>query len=147
LGRKWHLQALETWELPVPTPALWWGKAQQVVETLGPNTYVISIPGYYDIPTAEDIRQIIRCAQEQQADTFESREAFPVTDTSPRKGRPSKYESAFRLYLIELALRSRYGSTRGMVERLCQASSSFLDIGIDRFRALRKQYSPWLKQA
>jgi hypothetical protein len=106
----------------------------------GPDHRVDTVPSYFDLPSNIDVREAIRRRQGQAAADDGIEQAHPVTDTSPRDGRASRYESAFRLWLIEQSIRKRYGSPRGLVARLLPVFAKLLNVSEDRILQLRQLY-------
>lgn len=140
---KWQLQGLLTWELPVPRSPLVYAKLADV-RFMNPSTLVVTWPFYYDLPSSDDLRQMLREAQRQAAMEAGHLEEFPITQTSPRHNNPSQYESAFRFWLIEHTVRSRYGDSRGMAASLVDGLTERFRISPARFKSIRKLFKHWL---
>jgi hypothetical protein len=138
--RKWRINRMVTWDLPLPQGPLEQIPLGLARSTLGPDHRIDTNPSYYDIPSSVDVRKAIRRRQGQAAADDGIEQAHPVTDTSPRDGRASRYESAFRLWLIEQSIRKRFGSPRGLVARLVPVFAQLLDVSEDRILQLRQLY-------
>jgi hypothetical protein len=138
--RKWRINRMITWELPYPQGPLDQIPLGMAVLIQGPDHRVDTVPSYFDLPSNIDVRESIRRHQGQAAADDGIEQAHPVTDTSPRDGRASQYESAFRLWLIERTIRKRYGSPRGLVGRLLPVFAKLLDVSEDRILQLRQLY-------
>jgi hypothetical protein len=138
--RKWDLIQLVTWDLPDPQGPLGGLPLGAVVNLLGPDHPVSTYPKYYDVPSGEDLRERLREMQRRAARHAGIEQEYPVTDTSARGESASSYESAFRLWLIEKSVITRYGRRRGLVGRLVHAFSEMLGVGTDRVRQLREVY-------
>jgi hypothetical protein len=110
------------------------------ISTLGPDYRVDTIPTYYDIPSNIDVRKVIRRRQGQAAADDGIEQAHPVTDTSPRDGRASRYESALRLWFIEQSIRKRYGAPPGLVGRLVPVFAALINVSEYRVQQLRNLY-------
>jgi hypothetical protein len=138
--RKWRINRMVTWELPYPQGPMDQIPLGMAVLIQGPDHRIDSIPTYYDIPSSVDVRKAIRRRQGQAAADEGIERAHPVTDTSPRDGRASRYESAFRLWLIEQSIRKRYGSPRGLLARLRPVFADLINVSEDRVQQLRQLY-------
>jgi len=144
--RKWQLNRLITWELPLPQRPLDWVPLRLACALLGDDHPVFAVPSFYDIPSRTDVRARIREEQEQVAKAFRINLEHPVTDISTRGGKPSSYESAFRMWHIEVTVRSRYGTSRGLVARLGPAFKKYLGYQEDRVKQIRSMYAQLLNQ-
>src|SRR5262249_48658678 len=116
--RKWQLSELVTWDLPLPQGPLSEIPLGVAAQLLGPDHVAFTHPSYYDIPSGTDLRGQVRDQQARVACDAGIGKDHPLTDIGPRDGRPSGYEAAFRLWLVEHAARQRYGERRGLVARL-----------------------------
>src|SRR5262249_14550844 len=119
--RKWGLMQLSTWDLPVPQGILEGLPLGLTTHLLGPNQAVTTVPPYYDVPSATDVRAKIRSMQKQEARSAGISSTHPISNIGPRDGRASSYEAAFRLWLVERTVRRRYGPRRGLSSRLTDA--------------------------
>jgi hypothetical protein len=144
--RKWQLNRLITWDLPLPQRPLDGVPLRLARVLLGRDHPVFAVPSFYDIPSNTDVRTIIREEQERVAKAFGIKLEHPVTDISARKKNPSSYESAFRMWHIEDTVKRRYGTPGGLVERLVPAFCAILRVGEDRVKQLRKKYVRFLNQ-
>lgn len=139
--RKWRLNGMITWDLPLPQGPLEETPLGLQVTVLGPDHLATTIPSFYDIPSGADVREIIREQQGRAASDDGVEMGHPVTDASSRAGHASQYEAAFRLWLIERSVRRRYGSPRGLVARLKSAFAILMGVSEDRVHQLRQLYS------
>jgi hypothetical protein len=138
--RKWRINRMITWELPYPQGPMDQIPLGMAVLIQGPDHRVDTIPSYFDTPSSVDVRKEIRRRQRQAAAADGINQAHPVTDTSPRDGRASRYESAFRLWLIEQSIRKRYGAPRGLVVRLVPVFADLIKVSENRVQQLRQLY-------
>jgi hypothetical protein len=114
---------------------------------LGPDQAVDAYPTYYDIPSATNVREEIRDQQRLAAQQAGVGPEHPLTNLSPRDGRASTPETAFRLWFLERTVRSRYSDRTGVVARLDSAFASMLGITKVtkvRVRQVRASYKPFL---
>jgi hypothetical protein len=144
--RKWQLNRLITWDLPLPQRPLHGVPLRLAYLLLGGDQPVFAVPSFYDIPSRTDVRTRIREEQERVAKAFGIKLEHPVTDISARKKKPSSYESAFRMWHIESTIRKRFGSSRGLVARLVPALGNHLRIHEDRVKQVRRKYARLLNQ-
>jgi hypothetical protein len=138
--RKWRINRMVTWELPYPQGPVDQIPLGMAVLIQGPDHRVDIIPTYYDIPSNIDVRKAIRRRQKQAAAADGIEQAHPVTDTSPRDGHASRYESAFWLWFIEQSIRKRYGAPPGLVGRLLPVFADLINVSEYRVQQLRHLY-------
>ena len=111
---------------------------------MGPNQIASAYPKACDIPSKQDVREEIRDQQQRAAQDQGMIADFPLTDLSSRDGKPSKWQSVFRLWFIEFAVRQRLGQVRGLTSRLTHIFADILDCSEDWVSQLRKVYRPHL---
>jgi hypothetical protein len=138
--RKWRIQRLVTWDLPLPQGPLEGIPLGLARTILGPDHRIDAYPSYYDIPSSVDVRKAIRRRQGRAAADDGIEQAHPVTGTSPRDGHASVYESAFRMLLIEQSIRKRYGAPRGLVTWLVPVFAGLFNVSEDLILQLRRLY-------
>jgi hypothetical protein len=112
--RKWQLAGLVTWDLPLPQGRLEGISLNLAAHLLGSAATVNTIPTYHDIAADADLRREIREQQASSAAYAGIGAIHPVTDIAPRQGHPSMWDTAFRLWFLEHAARSRYGDRKRM---------------------------------
>jgi hypothetical protein len=144
--RKWQLNRLITWELPLPQRPLDGVPLRVACALLGDDHPVFTVPSFYDIPSGTDVRARFREEQKRVARAFGINLEHPVTDISTRAGKLSSYESAFWMWFIEATVRSRYGTSRGLVARLGPALEKYLGYQEDRVKQIRSMYARLLNQ-
>jgi hypothetical protein len=142
--RKWQLAQMVTWEFPMPQGPLLSVPLKMAAQLLGPDQLVSTSPVSYDAPSSEDEREAIRNQQKQAARMAGLSGDFPLSGLGGRGDDASAREDAFRLWLIEKTVRSRYGSPRGLVVRLMTAFEELLGCGQERIKQLRRLYLPFL---
>jgi integrase len=143
--RRWDLVQLVTWELPLPqgpVDAVPLGPATQL---LGPDQLVSTVPAYYDVPSSEDEREATRQRQKQAAEMAGLKGDYPLAGLGGRGDSAGTNESAYRLWLIESAVRSRFGAPKGLAARLISAFEEILGCGPVRVNQLRGIYLPFLR--
>ena len=138
--RKWNIIHLVTWELPVPQGPLEGVPAELARQILGPSSAVSFVPGYHDVPSAQDVREELRELQRSSAKRSGVDEEMPLSDLSARGGHASQWENAFRLWFIERAGLQRYGNRRGFSTRLLEGFMTILSCSQDRVKQLRQLY-------
>jgi hypothetical protein len=143
--RKHQLLRLVTWELPVPRGRLAGLPCEIVRLTAGPDAPVLDVPAQDDVPSGLDLRELVRGTQSCHAESLGLGSGFPVTNTSPRNGRPSTPAAVFRAWFVEWTVRSRYPGRKGLVARLVDALAELLGDGenplsADRVADLRREY-------
>ena len=104
--RKWRLVSLATWDLPQPQGPLEGIPLGLAERLLGSDSIGTFYPPYFDTPSGQDLRTELRAQQRQSGKSAGIDPEFPLTDLSARPDHPSQWESAFRLWFIELAARS-----------------------------------------
>jgi hypothetical protein len=144
--QKWSLLQLVTWDLPQPQGPLESVPLRVAARLLNPDLPVTAYPPFYDIPSDHDVRGGIRDMQRRAAREAGIELEHPVTDTSARGRAASGYESAFRLWLVERAVRSRYGSLPGLVACLTRVYSDLLGCSTARVKQLRRLYIGFLDE-
>jgi hypothetical protein len=142
--RRWGLAALATWELPLPQGPLEQLPLDVARDVLGPGHFGSFFPGYYDVPSGQDLRDALRQRQEALGKASGVGAEFPLTDLSARAGRASVWENAFRLWIAEKTAARRYGCRRGLIARLVQAFSLMLGCSDGRVKQLRDVYRRFL---
>jgi hypothetical protein len=142
--RKWWLAELVTWELPRPQGPLEQFPLHSARHILGPGHAGSFFPGYYDVPSGQDLRTELREQQDAVGKESGVGAEFPLTDLSARSGKASEWENAFRLWFIEKVAVGRYGRRRGLVARLVEAFCLMLGCADDRVKQLRRIYLPFL---
>jgi hypothetical protein len=143
--RKWQLRQLVTWELPFPQGPLTSVPLSAASGVLGPSQTVTALPAFFDIPSTEDVREETRQQQQLAAHLARLDGMFPLTDVGARADRASSYEAAFRLWLTEETVRTRYGTRHGLTARLVDTFAKTLDLTLERIWQVRKKYKPFLK--
>jgi hypothetical protein len=142
--RKWQLQQMVTWDLPLPQGPLTGMPLGVTANLLGPDQLVSALPAFYDPPSSEDERKTRRTQQRQAASMVGLSGNFPLSGLGGRGDAASAEEDAFRLWLIEKTVRTRYGSPHGLTARLVVAFEDILGCGEDRIKQLRRMYLPFL---
>jgi hypothetical protein len=145
--RKWQLNRLVTWDLPVPQGPLVDLPLRTALRLLGPDQIVSTIPAFYDLPARENEREARQSQQQFVARQAGLEGTFPISGLGGRGADPSTEESAYRLWVLENSVRSRYGSPRGMVSRLVAAFCTLLGCEENRVKQLRRLYLPFLHDA
>jgi hypothetical protein len=140
--RKWKLARMATWDLPLPQGPLEHVPLGLARHILGPDDTGVFFPGYFDIPSAQDVRAEIRERQDAAAREAGLGAEFPLTDLTPRAGSASAWENAFQLWFVERAVLQRYAGRRGLTSRLVEAIADMLDCSEDRVKQLRGLYRP-----
>lgn len=136
--QKWQLLGLASWDLPFPIPALQNAPLHLVARVFGLKHKTWTFPTYFDIASNFNLRDRIRELQESEARRAGVNMAHPVTDASARRRPPrrrksktsaapapygtsaSQYENALRAWLLEQAVRSRYGPRPGLTKCLTE---------------------------
>jgi hypothetical protein len=158
LGRfldKWQLIGLATWDLPEPQGPLEDFPLGLAAQLLGPDHTTTIYPTYFDIPSSDDVRGRIREEQrrvarragiesEHPVTNISARREKPSTNISARRENPSTYESAFRMWLVEKTIRSRYGELSGVVSRLKVVFSELHGFNQSRAAKIRALYLNYL---
>ena len=139
LCRKWSLCGFATWDLPLPQGPLDSHPAELVARIRGPEVIVDHFPPFFDIPSSVDLRKQTRDRQANDG-KLQGVHGLPITKTSPRAGNLSEWANLFRVYLIEHTVEQRYGQPRGIVSRLVESMSKYLNIGEARVRQLHQRY-------
>jgi hypothetical protein len=142
--RRWDIAQLVTWDLPLaqgPLSAATLGLARGL---LGPDQLVNTSPTWTDAPSHIDARQDIRETQQLGARQRGHTEDYPLTNLGPRANQVSTLETAFRMWVIEVTVRRRYGSPRGLVSRLEGAFTCLFEFGLDRVNQVRRCYAAFL---
>lgn len=142
--QKWNLSALVTWDLPLPQGPLTNVPASLATRLSGPDVMVDVYPSFFDIPKRQDVREEIRERQNRQGRAAGMNVEHPITDTSPRAGHGSQWETAFRMWFVEETIRHRYGSPHGLVACLSPVFEHRYSISTDQVKKLRKLYSRYL---
>jgi hypothetical protein len=143
--RRWGLAEMLTWDLLVPQAPMEDVPVRLLDTVLGPRARARSYPSHHDIPANVDVRQDIREEQSRAAREAGIEEEHPLTDTSPRGDSPSKYEGAFRMWLIEQAVVSRYGRPHGLVARLLPAFAELFKFSNERAKQIRDLYRTYIE--
>ncbi|MHB1427010.1 MAG: hypothetical protein ACYC3I_27965 [Gemmataceae bacterium] len=143
--RKWQLMQMATWDLPMPQGPLASMPLGVAMNLLGPDQLVSTSPAFYDPPSSEDEREARRNQQRQAANMAGLSGNFPLAGLGGRGNDASSEADAFRLWLIEKTVRTRYGFPRGLTARLMVAFEDILSCGQDRIKQLRRIYSPFLR--
>jgi hypothetical protein len=144
--RKWQLASLVTWDLPLPQGPLESIPLGLARHLLGPGQIVNAYPTWYDIPSATNVRDEIRDQQRFAAEQAGVGTEHPLTHLSPRDGRASTPEAAFRMWFIESAVRGRYGARPGVTTRLDSAFAALFGVTTERVRQVRKHYGAFLNR-
>jgi hypothetical protein len=144
--RKWAIQELVTWDLPLPQGPLEVVSPDVVRNTVGPSATIGAHPSYYDMSSTEFMRDHISDLQRQSARDAGISIEHPVTDTSARGGRASLFENAIRTWLIEKTIRSRYGKPSGLIARITSVFCKMLEVDAGRIQQVRKVYSGLLER-
>jgi hypothetical protein len=142
--RKHRLNSLVTWDLPLPQGPLDSIPLSLGRHLLGPEQIVNTYPSYYDIPSSMNVRAEIREQQRTAAKQTGVLAEHPLTNLSPRDGRASTLETAFRMWFVEAPVRSRYGDRKGVIARLDSALATTFGITAGRIRRVRQSYTPFL---
>jgi hypothetical protein len=85
-------------------------------------------------------------AEEELVQTVSPVVAWTSVPTPPKEvmtgknGKPSAYATGFRMWFVEQAARSRYGTRRGLVTRLVEAFSDIHQLKDDRVKEIRQLY-------
>jgi len=138
--RKWYLARLASWDLPLVQGPLEQAPLGLARHVLGPDDTGVFFPGYFDIPSGQDVRAEIRERQEAAAREVAIGVEFPLTDLSARAGSASAWENAFRLWLCERAVLQRYAGRRELFSRLIEAFADMLGCSTERVKQLRRLY-------
>jgi len=137
--RKWRLSKLVTWDLFEPEGAAEDLPVEVALLVLGPKGKFTHRPHFCHVPSESDLREDVRAKQRRDA-----KEAGipspPGTAIAARKGKPSKYECAYRLWAMESTVRSRYGSPHGLTKYLTVAFQAMLGVTRDRINQIRRIY-------
>jgi hypothetical protein len=144
--RKWQLACLVTWDLPLPQGPLESIPLGLARHLLGPGQIVNAYPTWYDIPSVTNVRDEIRDQQRFAAEQAGVGTEHPLTHLSPRDGRASTPEAAFRMWFIESAVRGRYGARPGVTARLDSAFAAMFGVTTERVRQVRKHYRAFLNR-
>jgi hypothetical protein len=137
-SRKWYVNRLVTWDLPLPQGPLEQIPIGLACRILGPNTISSFYPAYFDIPSSQDVRGEIREQQEAAGKQAGIDADFPLTDLSARAGdHASAWENSFRLWFIEQAALQRYSGRRGLTARLLEGFMEEFHCSSDRVEQLR----------
>jgi hypothetical protein len=143
---RWDLARLVTWELPEPQ-----GPVDHLpagaAGLLNPNQPVSVRPAYLNPPPAEDLRRQQLTAQRAAAREVGQSVRGPAAGIAGRDGRPSQNEMALRLWLVEGAVRARYGNPRGLVARLTDAFCTQYALTRDSVMQIRRLYTSMLPAA
>jgi hypothetical protein len=140
LMRKWSLARLVTWDLPLPQGPLEHVPLGLATRVLGPDHAGTLVPSYYDTPSSQDLREERRGQQGSSARGGGIGVEFPLTNLSPRAGKASEWENAYRLWFIETAARQRYGGRPRLSTCLVAAFVQALGCSEDRVKQLRRIY-------
>jgi hypothetical protein len=118
--RKWGLARLFTWDLPLPQGPVLGVPMRLAMFLLGPDHLLDAIPSHHDLGTSPQVLKEIRARQGWAAREAGVEMEHPVKNASARGDSASRYENAFRMWLIEKTVLSRYPSARGrgLVARL-----------------------------
>jgi hypothetical protein len=104
-------------------------------------------PAYLNPPPADKLLRQQLEAQRAAARAADQSVRGPAAGIAGRKGRPSQNEMAFRLWVIESAVRTRYRNPRGLVARLTDAFCTQFDLTPDYVMQLRMIYKSSLPAA
>jgi hypothetical protein len=143
--RKWQLAWMVTWDLPAPQGPIDLVPLDLAARLLGPGQLVGYRPQFFDPPASEDDREESRRRQRQAARGAGLPGDHPLAGLGGRGDDASTYESCFRLWLIEAAVRRRYREPRGLVSRLTPAFTELVGVDEERVRQLRSRYRPFLR--
>jgi hypothetical protein len=141
--RKWYLNRLVTWDLPLPRGPLEQLPLGLKCFILGPDAIDSSdYPSYFDPPSSWHVREDIREQQKAAGKQAGIDAEFPLTDLSARGGNhASAWENAFRLWFIEQAALQRYQDRARLISRLTEAFMEVLGCSLERAKRLRKYYA------
>jgi hypothetical protein len=146
LIQKWNLTGFATWDLPIPQGPLDSAPVGLISRLRGPQTRVTYVPPYYDVSSNVNLREEQRERQRREGQAAGVNLEFPLCDTSARRGEsgrinPSSYETMFRIWLIHITVRRRYGRIRGAAARMDDALATDFGISPERIRHLRRQFA------
>jgi hypothetical protein len=144
--RQWQVMQLATWDLPVAQEPLEFATAGLVSHLLGAEQVVSCFPAYYDIPSSQDVRGEVREGQRLAARDAGIDEEYPLTDLAGRADQPSRWDRAFRCWLVEATFRRRYGQPWGVVDRLSEAFASEFTVSREHVKKIRRLYEPFLPE-
>jgi hypothetical protein len=137
---RWELAALVTWDLPLPQGPVEL-PASMLPSVLGTSPTVSHIPSYASPPSDVDLRKETRARQKLNAEAAGLAMPHPVGGLRGKGESLSTNETAFRMWLVELALRRRCGNPRGLVARLVPVFADWQGISTERVEQVRKLYS------
>jgi hypothetical protein len=131
---RWKLARLVTWDLPDPQGPLSGLPVGFLGRVLDPQQCATHVPDYLVL------------ADEDLVLTVSPVVAWTSVPTPPKEvmtgknGKPSAYATGFRMWFVEQAARSRYGTRRGLVTRLVEAFSDIHQLKDDRVKEIRQLY-------
>jgi hypothetical protein len=122
---KWELTGFAAWDLPIPQQPHRGTPLGHLIQLVGPDIIVDYYPTYYSISAGENVRQQIQHRQRIIAHSRGRTGEFPIQTHAVGR---SQLATAFRMWLIEEALRRRYGVPRGMVATLTEVFEVTFDL-------------------
>lgn len=141
---KWQLAELVSWDLPLPQGNVTDIPLSLAARLVGEAHLIDCTPTYLNPPSEVELRAQLQSRQVQQAETAGIAQPHPVAAILGRGESPSGHELALRMWLVEHAVRSRYGSARGLVARLLPALAGEFGVSEDRVRQVRRLYQCWI---
>ncbi|MHC4198781.1 MAG: hypothetical protein ACYSU0_02240 [Planctomycetota bacterium] len=133
---RWALMQLTTWDLPAPQGPLEEMPLSTLVTLFGSDAVVSNVyPEYFTIPLSDQQERLGRIR-------FPGSKVEALGRAIEPK-RPDLYESAYKMWFCELALRQRFQDVclpRGAVTHLCAAFAEMLEIQEERVTEIRKHY-------
>ena len=121
---RWELAALVTWDLPLPQGPVEL-PAGMLPSVLGTSPTVSHVPSYASPPSDVDLRKETRARQKLNTEAAGQKMQHPRGGRRGRDDSPSTEETVFRMWLVELAIRRRYGNPRGLIARLVPELADF----------------------
>jgi hypothetical protein len=141
LLRKWQLNRHVTWDLPVALDPRERMSLQTALHRFGPDWVVPIIPAYAAFPERADRAGTERAVRVRNAQTVGLPADAVDGELAGHEGKDHAPSHQLRMYLTELAVRSRHGSPRGLGVRLLAGLAKHLDVSVDRVKQLRKVYA------
>jgi hypothetical protein len=144
-----QLRGLATWNLPEPQGPLEGVPVGAAARFLDPDHRVLILPAYSNRPNDAYLRKLLRRLQQANARGGGLAGKFPASGIAGRTGKPSEYARAFRMWILEKAVRSRVSgpAPTGLVAALIAYFAHDTELDLERVKATRKLYSPCLSPA
>jgi hypothetical protein len=146
---RWHLAMLVNWEIPWPMGPCDYIKAEDAMKMLGSSFVLDYHPPYVDTPRrsisdkallAASMAKYPKCSPGMP-------EPPPMSRVTGQGSGPSELATAFRMWLIEMAVRRRYGNPRGLTGCLIRGFSRWLGPSAEHVRRLRRIYAGFIMRS